>query len=755
MYNIPCTKYWNTWDSKSPATMEFLPAGFSIRVGAVSYAANAYTNFPFARTIKLFEHHPDGRYCRLQAEHGGTVLEIEYAKPDDFTVLCRIRSIKAGEWGLRFQIAPALGFTRERGPHVRAQHSACSPECGASIIERNSDGFCASYRSYRFAAAFKDRPIKECLMDAPDDLGSALETLGYYAPMPLVGENPAWYGAQYNLEETPEIVFAVSAASDYNLAYSKARMALEEDMDALKTAYLSAAPKISGENAYTMEAMRDVMAWNTIADRKNGRIFTSITRYWIDRKFGGWFIWLNDILMHGLINAYLGDWTAARACIIAAADNITPEGNLACLMSEFTEWVDRSQPPIAGFILYKYYRITGDVQLLRELYPVFLQSHEWWYKHRDGNRNGVLEYGSSGTGSGHFVGTKLAAKDESSMDNSPMHDSASYIPETRTLNMEDIALNSILALEGECLAQIALILGDKTGANALKVRSDALKKRIDETLWDEENALYANKLWEKGFAPPSPTSFYPLAAGIPGAERAERLIAHIFDETEFWTEFPLPSVWLKSEAVHDNVYWRGRAWPPLNFFTYLGLKRYGKWLEARRLLDKIMAHFARGWLETRACYENHNTFTGRGDDSVDTDPFYGWGALYPLMWIMEHIDADPQYGVHFGSVAGGAFEIENFALGERNYSLKCDENGTSLAINGEKILETDAVGRFTRFEYGPRYAAITLPQQKRGASLTFLRPETPFRALINGEDTEPARSFAVNGGEIVTIEVYW
>ncbi len=456
--------------------------------------------------------------------------------------------------------------------------------------------------------------------------------------------------------------------------------------------------------------------------------------------------------MHGLINAYLGDVTTARACIMAAADNMTPEGNLACLMSEFTEWVDRSQPPIAGYILYQYYLITGDIALLRELYPVFLRAHEWWFKNRDGNKNGVLEYGSSQTGFGHFVGTKLAAKDESSMDNSPMHDSARFIPGTNTLNMEDIALNSILALEGECLAQIALRLGGDTNADTLKKRTDALKKKIDETLWDGENALYANKHWEIGFQPPSPTSFYPLAAGIPGEERAEKLIEHIFDEAEFWTEFPLPSIWLKSEAVNDNVYWRGRAWPPLNFFTYIGLKRYGKWQEARRLLDKIMAHFGRGWLNERACYENHNTFTGRGDDSVDTDPFYGWGALYPLMWIMEHIDRDPLFGVSFGSISGGAFEIDNFSLGEQRFSLKCDESGTKLAINGENVLETEAIGRFTRFEYGAHYATITVPPQKRAVSLAFLRDKTPIRVLINGQEAELTNTQTTNGGKI---EIYW
>lgn len=46
------------------------------------------------------------------------------------------------------------------------------------------------------------------------------------------------------------------------------------------------------------------------------------------------------------------------------------------------------------------------------------------------------------------------------MDNSPMYDSARFVPEAGTLNMEDVALNSLLALEGESLAKLARALGD-------------------------------------------------------------------------------------------------------------------------------------------------------------------------------------------------------------------------------------------------------------------------------------------------------
>jgi len=736
MYQIPCKKYWNTWSSKSPTIMEFLPAEFSISIGANSYAENGkYTNFPFNQKIKLFEHHPDGNYCRLQVEHGGTVLQIEYVKSDDYTVTGKVKAVKLGEWGLRFQTLISFGFENEGN------------------VESKNENFYACKRSYEFAVALKDKPIRECYTNSRDSLGKEVEKLGYYTPMPET-EEKKWYSTMYNLEETPEIIFSVSVTNDFKKSKEKAEKAIDVSFQKLKSKYMSSLSSLNkGKNIEAMESMREVMAWNTIADHKNQRVFTSLTRFWIDRKFGGWFIWLDDILMHGLINAYAGDWTMARNCIKSAMDNTTPEGNLACLMAEFTEWVDRSQPPIASFIVYKYYQLTGDRQLLEEIYPILLKANLWWYEHRDGNKNGVLEYGSSQVGKGHFNGTKLAAKDEAAMDNSPMYDKAKFISESNTINMEDIALNSLLALDGESLSNIAKIVGDIKNAENVLEKSKELKKKIDENLWDDSKGMYANKHWEEGFVCPSPTSFYPLAAGVPNGDRVDRLISHIFNEEEFWTEMPLPSIWIKEESVNDNVYWRGRSWPPLNFITYIGLKRYGKYSEATKLLNQVMKHYTKHWQEERACYENHNTFTGEGSDSVDTDPYYGWGALYPLMWILEHIDIDPWNGFHFGSPEGKDFEIFGLKKSDGIYSLSCSSDGTVLCKDGLEIVKTDAVGRFSNFEYNDHYIKIKIPNQDKNCKIK-LGNKKPIKVIMNGEEKELNNTVKLNKGEKVEIEMH-
>ena len=71
--------------------------------------------------------------------------------------------------------------------------------------------------------------------------------------------------------------------------------------------------------------------------------------------------------------AWSGDWQMAENNLKAAMGNAVPAGNLACLMSEFTEWVDRSQPPVFSFMVWKYYQLTHDLNLLARVFPTLLE----------------------------------------------------------------------------------------------------------------------------------------------------------------------------------------------------------------------------------------------------------------------------------------------------------------------------------------------------------------------------------------------
>jgi putative isomerase len=383
-----------------------------------------------------------------------------------------------------------------------------------------------------------------------------------------------------------------------------------------------------------LAAVRDVIAWNTVWDPVNRRAYTALSRNWGAQKFGGWGVWLDDLFFHALMAGAV-DADLARENLEAALSNATPYGNLACLITGRDAWVDRSQPPIGSLVVWLLHRRLGDEALLRRAYPVLATNHGWWLARRDGNGVGLYEYGSSNVGSGLYVGTKLAAKDESFMDNSPVHDEAVFDPDARTLDSADVGLNSLIALDAEMLARIAERIGEAEAAQRHSDTAAALKTRIAERLWDAERKCFANRLWSGKFVRAiAPTSFFPLTAGAARPEQAQAMVRLLHDPAKFGGDWLLPSVTRDDPAFPDNVYWRGRIWPPLNFLAWLGLKRAGFANEAAALAENGWRLFERAWAG-RTCPENFSAVTGEAFDQPDTDSFYGWGALMPFIALAQ------------------------------------------------------------------------------------------------------------------------
>jgi putative isomerase len=369
---------------------------------------------------------------------------------------------------------------------------------------------------------------------------------------------------------------------------------------------------------------------------------------------------------------------------------------------------------------------TGDRRLIEAAYPVLLANHDWWWATRDGNRNGLLEYGTSPVGRGLYRGTKLAAKDESMMDNSPVHDEASIVPAAHTLDCEDVALNSLIALDGEMLAAIARELGDDATAARLAERTEAHKARVRAGLWDESRGIFANRLWSGRFVRSlAPTSFFPLVAGIADAAQAERMVRdHLLNEREFWGDHVLPAVTRDDPAFPDNVYWRGRVWPPLNTLVYYGLRRAGLDDLAATFAAKSHRTFRVGWDRDRHCGENFSAVSGEVLDQPDTDSFYAWGALMAYLAVADVVDVDPWHG----------WTVRNDGVDVRVGPLRVPGGqGTVTIESGRLTVTRDGVdlfacsrrGRYSRIVAERNLLSLTVPPGAAADTLTV-----PGRAPI-------------------------
>lgn len=59
-------------------------------------------------------------------------------------------------------------------------------------------------------------------------------------------------------------------------------------------------------------------------------------------------------------------------------------------------WNERNtKPPLASWAVWQIYSTTKDVSFIEEMYPKLRVYHQWWYRNRDHNQNGLVEYGAT------------------------------------------------------------------------------------------------------------------------------------------------------------------------------------------------------------------------------------------------------------------------------------------------------------------------------------------------------------------------
>lgn len=685
---VPPDRAWYTWSGR-PAEMVFLPLG--IRLTPVGFAGSTgrATLFGPGPDVRFGRHDLGASAVDLTLTHAGTVLDWFYRKPDPFAVVGGWRTVALSEWGLRFWVNLCLG-AEDRSP-VRF-------EDGAAVVK-------VGHRYVALVGA--DAPVQVTGHDSVEALAADYEANGYFHLGSRAVEAPV-LALRFNLEMMRDGRFAAAVADRQDLAVTRARAALA-------VAHPPApSPAHTGRFAGALDAIRDVTAWNTVWDEVNARPYTSISRNWNQSKFGGFGVWLNDQHYAALLTALL-DPEVSRENLAAALASLTPQGNFACLLTANDAWVDRTQLPIASFLVWLIYLRTGARPLLRLMADSLAANHAWWWANRDPGRRGLVSYGTSDVGEGLYKGTAFGARNESSMDNAPIHDEARYDPATRTLDCLDVGLNSLLALDAEMLALITAELGDHDAARAHAARAAATRDRIGTELWDETRGIFANRLWSGAFVRSlGPTSFYPLVAGVPTRAQTESLLAHLDDPATFGGAVVIPGVTRHDPAFGDNVYWRGRVWPPLNFWVWQGLRRAGRHDRATALAEQSFALFGRAWAR-RLCPENYNAVTGEPLDGPDTDGFYGWGALMPLMAVGEITDVSPWAGWTLSNTG------EDVRLGPIEtpvgiVTLLVEAGRLVLLISGRPLFATDLRGRIADLRFGPQDLSCLLPADIRDDS---------------------------------------
>ena len=123
---------------------------------------------------------------------------------------------------------------------------------------------------------------------------------------------------------------------------------------------------------------------------------------------------------------------------------------------------------------------------------------------------------------------------------------------------------------------------------------------------------------------------------MPTATQAGRLVReHLLNPDEYAGEWMIPAAPRNDPSFPEQLYMRGRIWPPLNFLVFLGLHRYGERTARAQVVEKSLALLLNNWREHRTVAENFSAIDGSGGIGAHTHPLLTWGGLAALMGLIE------------------------------------------------------------------------------------------------------------------------
>lgn len=318
-----------------------------------------------------------------------------------------------------------------------------------------------------------------------------------------------------------------------------------------------------------------------------------------------------DLYFETLFLSYFGVHKFCRNNVELFLDTQHPSGFVARTIREV-----RQRHPFKPFLAQTALlgsRQSRDFRWLEGKYFDRLKKYlDYWFWHCDADKNGLCFWDGS---------------DASGMDNQVRR-----LGHMNVMEYEGVDLNCYLVRELDAMVEIANALNRPEEAAGFAAHAAALRAKINEVFWDEEDGFYYDRSERTGKLNKikSIAGFIPLWIGAAPADRAERLVKeHLLNPDEFWIKYPV-ATWSKSEPDYyqerkgGECSWMGATWIPTNYMIFRGLLRYGYTDAAHELADKTF-ELVVSEADLREYY-NGETGSGQG-----LGPFWGWSSLGYIM----------------------------------------------------------------------------------------------------------------------------
>ena len=339
--------------------------------------------------------------------------------------------------------------------------------------------------------------------------------------------------------------------------------------------------------------------------------------------------------------------------------------------------------PLFVVLAAAYHVRTGDLDLVRTLWPHIEAALGWMARHGDPDGDGFLEYDRKSVNGLINQGWKDSG-------DAIFHDSGALAE--APIALAEVQAYAYAAYRGA--SELAAALGETSRAAELAVAAERLRRNFEATFWIEELGCYALAL--DGAKRPcrvrSSNAGQVLFGGLASPERAAR-VAETLMSPDFFSDWGIRTIACGEARYNPISYHNGSVWPHDNALIAMGLARYGLKQPVLRLLTGLFD--ASLFLELKRLPELFCGFGRRPGSGPTAYPV----ACLPQAWASASVFAllGAALGISFDARARQIWltrpalptwldevRLGNLQLGPATADLVLRRSGTSVAVHVQR-----------------------------------------------------------------------